>query len=326
MARIPAPLVPLALLLAAVLPSHADGQGAAKPADRKAEAQAILSQARGELRLLNRMNRAIPRSPLTPQAFAKERSGNGLTLAANAVQWFAENVRWLPYRGVLRGSFGTLLERRANALDQAVTLAAALESRGLEARIANMALSEETASALHAGLLLADRAQEAAEKASADGAGPDAQALALFKACGLDPKEFEAPYAEAQARGQEWLEDVLPTTIRQADELRAVLAKSGGVTAATEDLLAREIGILRDHFWVQARDPKGAQDAWTDLDPLAIRGAIEVEHSPVASFATDAIPADLEHSLVVRVIARRSGVEGSTTQAALEQPYLTRDL
>ncbi|MFW2404619.1 MAG: hypothetical protein ACN4GT_07615, partial [Gammaproteobacteria bacterium] len=36
------------------------------------------------------------------------------------VTWFEQNTRWVPYRGVLRGADGVLLDRSGNSLDRSL--------------------------------------------------------------------------------------------------------------------------------------------------------------------------------------------------------------
>jgi hypothetical protein len=62
--------------------------------------------------------------------------------AADSIyDWVAQNTRWVPYRGVLRGSDGVLLDRRGNSLDRSLLLGALLEEAGYDVRLVHGELS-----------------------------------------------------------------------------------------------------------------------------------------------------------------------------------------
>lgn len=57
------------------------------------------------------------------------------------VAWVAENTRWVPYPGVLRGVNGVLLDQSGNSLDRSLLLASLLADAGYEARLVHGRLS-----------------------------------------------------------------------------------------------------------------------------------------------------------------------------------------
>lgn len=63
-------------------------------------------------------------------------------------KWVDQNTRWVPYRGILRGAEGVLLDRKGNSLDRSLLLARLLEDAGYDARLARGYLSEEAAEAM----------------------------------------------------------------------------------------------------------------------------------------------------------------------------------
>lgn len=63
-------------------------------------------------------------------------------------KWVDQNTRWVPYRGILRGAEGVLLDRKGNSLDRSLLLARLLEDAGYDARLARGRLSEEAAEAI----------------------------------------------------------------------------------------------------------------------------------------------------------------------------------
>ncbi|MDP6672049.1 MAG: hypothetical protein QF668_03580, partial [Arenicellales bacterium] len=57
--------------------------------------------------------------------------------------WVAQNIRWVPYRGALKGAQGTLLALAGNSLDCALLLARLLQSAGKDnVRIASLPLNQ----------------------------------------------------------------------------------------------------------------------------------------------------------------------------------------
>lgn len=70
-----------------------------------------------------------------------ERTGSDSQRIAD---WVADNTRWLPYRGVLRGAEGVLLDRQGNSLDRSLLLAALLQDAGHDARLARANLPRAT--------------------------------------------------------------------------------------------------------------------------------------------------------------------------------------
>lgn len=64
------------------------------------------------------------------------------------VRWVDQNTRWVPYRGILRGAEGVLLDRKGNSLDRSLLLARLLEDAGYDTRLARGRLSEEAVEAV----------------------------------------------------------------------------------------------------------------------------------------------------------------------------------
>ena len=79
--------------------------------------------------------RDAPRDRWDPAYVVKALGRNPDTLFA----WVRENTTWIPYRGVLRGPMGVLMDRQGNSLDRATLLAALLVEAGHEARLAPFA-------------------------------------------------------------------------------------------------------------------------------------------------------------------------------------------
>lgn len=70
------------------------------------------------------------------------------TDAKDLADWVRHDTRFVPYRGVLRGAEGVLLDRRGNSLDRSLLLAALLEDAGYEVRLVRGELSASDAQSL----------------------------------------------------------------------------------------------------------------------------------------------------------------------------------
>lgn len=64
------------------------------------------------------------------------------------VTWIERNTRWVPYRGVLRGADGVLLDRKGNSLDRSLLLARLLQDAGYDARLVRGRLSADAVKAV----------------------------------------------------------------------------------------------------------------------------------------------------------------------------------
>ncbi|MBT8445294.1 MAG: hypothetical protein KJO13_11145, partial [Gammaproteobacteria bacterium] len=126
------------------------------------------------------------------------------------VRWFEQNTRWVPYRGLLRGSDGVLLDRTGNSLDRSLLLARLLEDAGYDARLAHGQLSQEAVDAVLSRAskmadespppepIFVDEVMEAAARASGE-------AAALADLVGSLPKS-DGRYLQEAAADHWWVE------------------------------------------------------------------------------------------------------------------------
>jgi hypothetical protein len=87
------------------------------------------------------------------------------------LRWLRERSVWIPYRGVLRGPVGVLMDGQGNSLDRALLLAALLQRAGHTVRLAHAELGADEASRLLPALVARRRAVAAGPRESAP---PDA--------------------------------------------------------------------------------------------------------------------------------------------------------
>jgi hypothetical protein len=233
---------------------------------------------------------------------------------ADALDWdvekifrfVADEVRYEPYPGILRGAQGTLAALAGNAADQALLLAALLESSQVAYRFAQGRLDESTVEALMSGAG-GDGATIRAE-VSRTLAGEEATDPALEPRAGPDTgRQIE----EARAAGQrvvDWARGQLRQTVGTIE--RAL--QNGGITLdrGFTQMPERE---RREHLWVQvANGPE-----WIDLDPTLPGGAAGTVLASDGSGLVE-LPAELRHRVRVAVIVERVAGGTLVEQAAIE--------
>ena len=94
--------------------------------------------------LLERREQEAPRDRWDPDYIVHEIGSDPDAL----FRWVRDNTFWIPYRGLLRGPVGVLLDRQGNSLDRAVLLATLLEHAGRTVRLAHGTLPREQAAAV----------------------------------------------------------------------------------------------------------------------------------------------------------------------------------
>ncbi len=159
-------------------------------------------------------------------------------------RFVADEIRYEPYVGILRGPTGTLATRAGNAADQASLLAALLQAAAVPVRFAWGALDEATATTLLAGSAATmDEAQQHAidallgpQPTASPTSSPDPAILAQLQQAGSTPDDVRS-----------WLGDRLDGTIAT---LTGALSAAGVQLPSTfSDISGPE---LTQHIWVQA--------------------------------------------------------------------------
>ena len=84
---------------------------------------------------------ASPRDRWDPEYVSDQLGRNPRAI----IRWVRSHTNWIPYRGVLRGPAGVLLDRQGNSLDRALLLAAILAHAGDTVRLAHGELTREHA-------------------------------------------------------------------------------------------------------------------------------------------------------------------------------------
>jgi hypothetical protein len=221
--------------------------------------------------------------------------------------WVKANTFWIPYRGLLRGPVGVLMDRLGNSLDRAVLLATLLRQPGRSVRLAHGTLSEEQA-ADKLRLVLIARYRSAPGTAE-----QNADALATLAA------EYQLDEASVRrtlvAQADSWTRKRAQLLERVPEQARRLAAAVGQPqTSLTRAAFKNAIDALRDHWWVQVLDA----GTWQDFD-LFSAGTGTALTSPEQTLDPDSLPDELRHYVTLRVIAEQWNNGALAEHIALER-------
>ena len=262
----------------------------------------------------------LPRSEFDPAALAQELGKNPQA----HFEWVREHTWWAPYRGLLRGSRGLLLDRVGSNLDRAVLLGDLLRLSGHEVRLAHAELSQSQAREMlndvrpppHQRLSPAPRARVAnVSKHAIDDLVPG----------------FEASMLQESAESRRIDEEASALVATQASELYAKVKDAAGKTSVRDERAA--IDAMRDYWWVERKE----NGKWIAMDVLLPDGqpgsALSEVSRTSAWSAADAMPGIPDsdwHAVRIRVVVERyaDGVTSESTvletsvrpAAVLERP------
>lgn len=260
--------------------------------------------------LLEEAERQIPRDTFDVKAIV-DKVGRD---PAKLFQWVRDETYLVPYRGLLRGDKGVLMDRLGNSLDRTKLIVELLRLAGHKVRLAHGTLSEK-------------QAKEVLQKARSipkDGIPalrpsreiPDDLLQKVSAQNQIDQAQVRKLITNITAEQDRMKEAVMRRVSEQAAFIAAAVGKP------KEDLRKKEeaaaIEAIRDHWWVQWQD--GSK--WVDLDPTLPdakpgQTLINVQETIEA----DKLPANLYHEVEVRVIIeqwRQGGLK--------EVPVLTHNL
>jgi hypothetical protein len=301
--------IALTLCIALLFTSLPRTRGSSDPEERLAALQ-------NSLRALEERERESPRDRWEPEYVVSVVGREPQRL----LEWVRHNTVWVPYRGLLRGATGVLLDRQGNSFDRAALLATLLQRAGLSVRLAHGDLPPEKARSLLPELVARRRFPEPATVAL-----PAKDAPALSTAT-----EADAWSSRAAATGYLPVADAIGAKLKidEADGVRAARELRSRVAGQTAGLLAAlrrpdpskdwnlrfeaAAKALGDHWWVQLKDGQ----AWKDLDPLLGSGNKDVV--PRETLELSQVPAELHHEISIRVMAEQWSGRALSTRKVLE--------
>jgi hypothetical protein len=248
---------------------------------------------------LNKFNSAIlqasqeiPRETFDPQAVVDDIGENMASLFA----WVRDETVLVPYRGILRGHTGVLMDRCGNSLDRALLLHDLLRLAGHEARLAQGSLTESKArEILQNSPGIRDNGQDAQQ--------------------GKDFGNRIQIYAEEYDISKEALQKSYKALLEEKERISKILRERTSEQAeALLDLVRTKLGRntnrdtsqavqdMKDHWWVQVE----ADNGWLDLDPTTMDAEPgETLTSVENTWDAEALDEDMFHLLTIRIIVER---------------------
>jgi hypothetical protein len=260
--------------------------------------------------------REVPRDTFDPDFIVKKVGTDHKAL----FEWVRDNTTWVPYRGVLRGPVGVLMDRLGNGLDRSLLLAELLRRAGHTVRLAHTTLSEVQARQLlgRTRPVRLDR-MSAQEQLSTKEIQAELERRSVD--FGVDASQTRRMLEQARIKFEKVQEDLAETIDSQSKELLAALGgRAEQLRNEREANRERDLGMMTDAWWVQRQDGPN----WVDLDPLlpdAVPG-----FAPAPAEDTHA-PAEVgpHHEVTVRVIIEQCKGSERVEKVALSHAFRTVD-
>lgn len=233
--------------------------------------------------------------------------------------WVRDNTHWIPYRGVLRGPVGVLMDRQGNSLDRALLLATLLQKSGQAVRLAHGELTREQALGVLPTLLAARGAAVAfASTDTATNDGSDTQSAAADYQ--LDGAAIERTL-DAQTTALMHIAHDLDA--RVSDQTQRLLSSIARPDRTTEwrNRFEAALTSLRDHWWVQWLD-----GTWRDLDVVAVDGTGPMLATPSETLELEKLEPSLRHEIVVRVVIEQASGNAFAQRRVLEHALRPAEL
>lgn len=216
-------------------------------------------------------------------------------------RFVADEIRYEPYVGILRGPLGTLQARAGNSADQALLLAALLDDSLVPYRFARGTL-DEAASAALVGSITTDAA-EARHIAEEDLARGLDELLSSGEAgVGSADAESAAPATQVElpspAQAGRSLDAARLRLAQTVSMIRTALDEAG--ISLPRDGLTLPPAEVADHVWLQV----AAGADWLDLD-VTIAGSEPGAVLTAATATSDQLPDEWRHRAKFEVHAER---------------------
>jgi hypothetical protein len=231
------------------------------------------------------------------------------------LNWARENTAWIPYRGVLRGPIGVLMDRQGNSLDRALLLANLLEKAGHTVRLAHANLSRTQAIELLPALV--SQPLPAAQESVVDDDDPVVSIAAAAAEYQLDPASIEQKLGAQANAIQQLFVELRERSSNQTQRLLRDVTRRNDMADWTARF-EKAVDAASDHWLVQREDA----GQWIDLDILDPKPAAE----PTEFFTTTEIPAELNHELTVKVVAEQLTPAALKETSVLEHTFRPSEL
>lgn len=250
----------------------------------------------------------VPRAEFDPGALSDSLGKDPQKLFA----WVRDCTWWVPYRGLLRGAKGVMLDRVGSNLDRAVLLGDLMRRAGYTVRLAHVQLPENRAREL-----LGKVRQIPAQRRSLTAPKPDSPERQ--RAIEAIMPGFERTMLDKLAETKRYTDAAEVLVRSQTDQLYAVVRGFATKVGANN---RAAIAALQDHWWVE-REDNGSWIAMDVLLPDAKPGDVMAAASATsewkASNDAPSIPEADWHTVLVRVVVERYQGGAATESTALEK-------
>lgn len=266
------------------------------------------------LRALEDGIRDAPRDRWDPEQIVSQFGGDPEQLSG----WVRDHTAWIPYRGVLRGAMGVLMDRQGNSADRAVLLATLLQQAGHTVRLARGELTRPEALKLLPALV-EQRIRRGSVTLDPE-LLPETDISAVAPQYAMDG----ARVRQAIERQEDQLTQLLTDLERRVADHTARLLSAVTPPDAESEWLARShtaLEALRDHWWVQ-REEHGV---WLDVDVLG-DGAPATPVRAQSTTTVSDIPSSLRHEVALRVVLEHWSGGSLTREPVLEHALRPSEL
>jgi hypothetical protein len=213
--------------------------------------------------------------------------------------WVRDHTWWAPYRGLLRGPRGVMLDRLGSNLDRTLLLGDLLRRSGRTVRIAHAELPEALARRLIAKV--SPMPDQRVGQAAATAALTQATARLMHVIPGLrDSVDREIRESRRAA------EEATTLVQSEADRLAKIVGNSRAAGSAIEERAV--LAAMKDHWWIELKD--GSQ--WLAMDvllPDSAPGTTLAAASKEFSWDTNAeypaLPEEDWHTVKIGVVVER---------------------
>ena len=234
----------------------------------------------------------IPRDSFDANAIAAKIGKN----ANELTEWVRANTFLTPYRGSLRGAAGVMMDRCGNSLDRSQLLIYLLNQSQIKSRLVHTRLRDEQAS----NLLKATWENSAIAIPQQSGEIKQDALNKLWTNLQLDPAATNANIERRNLTVQKNQESLAEVMASQMPRLAEIVGPLQGDRMERD----KQVGVLMDHYWVQAE----VDGKWIDLDTADVVNAKSTITPDRTIDAIDGsiakqLPATEQHRIEVRIIA-----------------------
>ncbi len=269
---------------------------------------------------LKKLNRAIlqasqeiPRDTFDPQAIVNNVGENPKSL----FEWVRDETILVPYRGILRGPLGVLMDRCGNSLDRALLLHELLRLAGYDARLVQGSITENQAK----GIL--ENMPDVHNILQDDKTETDFENLIQIYAKKYDISGEELRKSrEDLVKEKERISNIIRKRVaEQAEALSTLLKIEPEKRIEKENTSIFE--SLKDHWWIQVNE----NGDWLDLDPTILNAKPgDTLTSVQNTWDAEDLDEDLIHLLTIHIIVERWEEGSLKEETVLEHALHPSDL